>query len=571
MMAAFALLGLALFGLQPGGPDSVAALGRAREAQARFERARRASLPFTAPAGGRVEERVGRFRFWHDDGHSTPPPEPAAIREARGRLLAELDSAAARAAGDPWIAGQRVRYLIEQGAPDSAVSAAARCAASPWWCHALLGLARHAAGDVGRAEQAFDAALDAMPADRRCRWTDASLILEGPFRERYRRTDCARRAQLDAHLWWLARPLFLLPGNDRRTEHLARITMSEIQSDARNAYGISWGWDMAEIMVRYGWPIAWGAESRPYGGTEERAVVGYDRTPGFRFVPAPRALAEPYAATEDDWALRSSAPRAQYAPAYADSFVALPHQISTFRRGDSTLVLAAYDLTRDRGFGGHATEVALVLAPAPGIAPVVSRSDRASGVLVATTGPGPLLVGLEALSRGARRAARVRYALPPASATRVMVSDLLLLEHVDSLPEALDRALSQALPSTDLGARRHIVVFWEAYGANPSGEAIEIALSVRRLGEGPLRRATRALGLTGPSRAIRLAWRESPRLDGAAGRAMLLDLSSLGPGRYRIELEVDAEEQDPLIVARDVRLGRAPARTPAHPPRAGTN
>src|SRR5918996_961759 len=194
MTAASALLGLALFGLQPGAPDSAAALGRAREAQARFERDRRFLLPFTAPPGGRVEERVGRFRFLHDDGYSTPPPEPPAIREARGRLLATLDSAAASAAGDPWITGQRVRYQIEQGAPDSAVSAAARCAAAPWWCHALLGLARHAAGDFARAEQAFDAALDAMPADQRCRWTDASLILEGPFRERYRRAGRARPA-----------------------------------------------------------------------------------------------------------------------------------------------------------------------------------------------------------------------------------------------------------------------------------------------------------------------------------------------------------------------------------------
>jgi hypothetical protein len=557
---AIGLLGLAaVTGLQAGTADSVTVHRRAREAQADFERFRRAHLPFTPPAGGRFEERIGRFRYWHDDGQAPPPAEHARVREARQRLLATLESAALVIPGDGWIAGELVRYLIEHGSRDGAVSAAHRCAAAPWWCRALEGLARHAQGDFGGAEHAFDAALHDMPQEQRCRWTDASLLLEGSFRGQYRRPGCAERAPLDERLWWLARPLFLLPGNDRRTEHFARQVMSEIERDARNAYGIRWGNDLAEITVRYGWVTAWSAESPRYGGMDEPGVIGHQRSPGFHFVPTSVVLAEPYAADSGAWELRFPAPPGAYAPAYADSFVALPHQVAQFRRGDSTLVVASYDLTQDPGFHGRPLEAALVLSGGPRGETVITRSRAASGQLVATIGQGAFLVGIEALSRESRRAARTRYALPLPVGSRVNVSDLLLLEPVDSLPTALHQALPHVLPSANLAERRRIVLFWEAYGLNPSGELVAVSLSVRRTREGVLRRAARTVGLAGRSHPVRLEWHESPQTTGpGASRALLLDLSALSPGAYRIELTVDVAEQDPVTVTRDVRLGRAP-------------
>ncbi|MGH7701146.1 MAG: hypothetical protein ACREMJ_11595, partial [Gemmatimonadales bacterium] len=62
-------------------------------------------------------------------------------------------------------------------------------------------------------------------------------------------------------------------------------------------------------------------------------------------------------------------------------------------------------------------------------------------------------------------------------------------------------------------------------------------------------------------------WHEAPRVAGpVAARALLLDLSSLGPGRYRIELAVDAREQDALLTAREIRLGEPAAAALADPP-----
>src|SRR5216117_4097450 len=95
-------------------PDSLAALRLAQRAQAAFESQRSVLAPRTLPHGsGACDERIGRFCYWYDGDYDPPPREPDAIKQARARLLDVLDSAAAAVPGDWWIAGQRVRYLVE--------------------------------------------------------------------------------------------------------------------------------------------------------------------------------------------------------------------------------------------------------------------------------------------------------------------------------------------------------------------------------------------------------------------------------------------------------------------------
>src|SRR5881628_303284 len=129
--------------------DSQHVLRSAREAQAEFESVRRHNLPTQFGAGGTdCDERIGRFCFWYDDGAASPgspPPEPERIGRARDRLVARLDTAAAAVPGDDWIAGQRVRYLLQSGRSADALAAAQACRAAPWWCEALAGLAQHVA------------------------------------------------------------------------------------------------------------------------------------------------------------------------------------------------------------------------------------------------------------------------------------------------------------------------------------------------------------------------------------------------------------------------------------------
>jgi len=219
-------------------PDSGAILRSARRAQAAFESTRTRSLP-ERPGGWSdiCGQRIGRICYWYesDDDEDSAPPEPARIREARARLLAALREAGAALPGDEWIVGQRVRYLLEDSQPASAALVAAQCRAALWWCEVLAGLVRHATGDFAAADSTFATALADMPADERCRWGDLSPLLEGELAERYRRLDCDARAAFEARWWWLAQPLYSHAGNDRRTEHFARVVMVRIQEGRRTA------------------------------------------------------------------------------------------------------------------------------------------------------------------------------------------------------------------------------------------------------------------------------------------------------------------------------------------------
>ncbi|HTR77034.1 MAG TPA: hypothetical protein VMH39_02955, partial [Gemmatimonadaceae bacterium] len=162
-----------------------------------------------------------------------------------------MDSAAAALPGDPWIAGQRVRMLVDQQDFAGAFRASVECRADLWWCLSLRGYALHASRLIARAAATFDSALAVMPDSTRCRWNDLSSLfgivgwnafsLGGPGGTRgagsattvdatqptaflsdgdraYRAATCAGRDSINATIWWLAQPLYLEPGNERKTD-----------------------------------------------------------------------------------------------------------------------------------------------------------------------------------------------------------------------------------------------------------------------------------------------------------------------------------------------------------------
>jgi hypothetical protein len=112
---------------------------------------------------------------WVDDGHPARADEGQAldsalaararptIAAARAALLARLDSAAGLLPGDGWLAGQRVRFLVDAGLTDRALAAARACRAGASWCAMLAGYVHHRRGEVPAADSAFGA------GGRRCR------------------------------------------------------------------------------------------------------------------------------------------------------------------------------------------------------------------------------------------------------------------------------------------------------------------------------------------------------------------------------------------------------------------
>jgi len=121
--------------------DSAQVIRKAHDLQANFERQRRQMLPrfyLGTPTRCLI---VGRFCQWHANlAAYTIPDEGDKIRRARARLLRDLETAGNAVPGDDWIVGQRVRYLGETR-DTAAIRVARECAATKWWCDALLGYA----------------------------------------------------------------------------------------------------------------------------------------------------------------------------------------------------------------------------------------------------------------------------------------------------------------------------------------------------------------------------------------------------------------------------------------------
>src|SRR3989454_1217329 len=483
-----------------------------------------------------ISGRSSRFRHW-----------PAALGLCAA--LATQATAAAELPGDAWIAGQRVRYQLQGGRPAAALAAARACRAAPWWCEALAGLAEHIGGDYAGAASAYRIALRDMPRDERCRWTDVSLLLDGELARRYRRLPCDQRGAFEERLWWLAQPLYSLPGNDRRTEHLARATMARIEQDARSTYGVPWSDDLREVTLRFGWPSYWTREERSaLGGFADPPITGHEPQPAFHFLPDAHAFDDPGSSTGDDWALDPDYPRharERYAPRYAAAVAPLTHQIAVFPRGDSCLVVAAYDLRLEPLFGGgDALDAALVLVRDEWSESVMERRPGAgpSDEIVAKAEGAPPLMSLEVVAATPRHIAPARYGVRPPAASEggLSASDILLFDPPDSLPTDLAAVLPYVRGSAVARADSRLGMFWELRGLQPA-EPVTTAVTVTPTSAGGLRRATASLGLVRRRAPVRLEWQGGPPLRGArARRALGLALAGLSPGRYRIEVVLRA-------------------------------
>ncbi|MDQ3950603.1 MAG: hypothetical protein M3282_09665, partial [Gemmatimonadota bacterium] len=517
--------------------DSVRTVRAARRAQERFESLRRANLPFGPGAPrGPCDLQIGRFCYWHEDGASRAEiAEPERITRARERFLTTLADAARLVRGDEWIVGQRVRYLLEARRTADAIAAATDCWSTAWWCDALAGLALHLARDYARADSAFTSALAGMSSEQRCRWTDISLFVDGNAAKRYRRLPCSERVAFERRFWWLSQPLYSLPGNDVRTEFFARRTMSRLEQQARSAYNLSWGSDVDELLMRFGWPTWWTRDHPSSAlGSAAPGIVGHELTPSFFFHPTDRLLeASPADAQPDDWKPTTRLPPARYAPAYAASFSDLQTQVSVFRRGDSAVVVAAYEPPRDSLFDDGISEAALALGSDETTPMTVVRQrieHRPVEPLVARTAWAPMLVSVE-LTAARGGIARARFGIRPDDGRRtgpgrLALSDVLVYRAVDSAAASLEDVARYGLGAARIATGGRVGIYWELYGVRPGGEPLSVTLTVERARVGWRTRAAEALRLAAKATPLRVRWQEVPKRDsGIASRAITIDLS----------------------------------------------
>ncbi len=573
-------------------PDSSELNKQARSAQASFERLRRRGMRFTRRyVGGACDERIGRICLTHGgDDDWTPVPDPPVLMRAREVLLERLDEVARRIPGDGWVLGQRVYYLAEENHWEEAAEVASRCAwDGDWWCRALLGFCFHGMGKYGAALEAFESALVSMPEEQADRWRDPSLVLDSSAEDYVDHQPDSLRARTWSQFWLLADPLYVVGGNDRLTEHYSRWVMSEIKKKAHNPWGMSWGGDLEELTVRYGWERSWERIRPDAGSLQGRGgTVGHQAKDAREVVPPGFVLKEPAAVEPGRWIPEKDNPRSSHAPLYAPDLLEGRGQLAVFSRGETFVLVGATalpeeptdkwdDLFVQRELppgpndvipwavperSGAPPQLGLFLIAGDGMVAEARVMGRWQGSMSLRAPAGDYLLSLEAWSAEFGRAGRIRHGLsvdtiPPDLAT---LSDLVLLEPRDHLPADLAHAVPLVRPTTELTAGERVAVGWEVFGLGWEAEEVGYELSLYREGRGFFRRLGRLVGLGRGAQPLRIQWSEpGPYEPGPQFRALNLDLPDVDEGDYVLRLELSLRGREPVAVTRAVRV-RRPSR-----------
>lgn len=534
----------------PSASDSVDILERAQDTQRRFERTRRDHLPTTYRSSGRCDIRIGQycFRFDEDDPAWVPPPEHEHVISGRAELIETLDSAQRLIAGDPWVNTQLVRYLVEDGQLDRTQSVLRRCSVTvQWWCPALSGYVAHQRGEFRAAERAFERALAHMPPEQRCEWLDLSDLVPGNVRGMLRSVECQDRGPLLDTLFWLADPLFIVSGNELRSEHFARQVVSLMYRQARGPDPDRWNPSTHRITLRYGPPRGW---QRIRGNPTElrpSLVTHYGTDGAAFFFPDRDGMQQPTEIAEDRWLTDVRTPQSNHDPAYASNgFEDLSAEFALFRRGDSSLLVGRTILSHDSLVTPDSIQFGLTLTEGPNepLHTATVESADSVGVLSIAGSARRYLVSLEALAKGSRVAGRARHGidLSRVHGDGLMTSDVLVLSEVDSMPATPDQAILHLRRPGDFQPAERFTLYWEVYGLDSTNTLHTTTISLDKIGKSIFRRVAELTPFASHRPAVHVAWDEGvPARDASYfTRALLVDLpQELSNGRYRLTLTVE--------------------------------
>jgi hypothetical protein len=97
-------------------------------------------------------------------------------------------------------------------------------------------------------------------------------------------------------------------------------------------------------------------------------------------------------------------------------------------------------------------------------------------------------------------------------------------------------------------------LYWEVYGFAPV-EPVALSVSVQAQGKGLLRRVAESVGLAAASPPLRLEWQERLKPQGGiVPRSLEIDIATLPPGRYRIQVAVEAAGREAALASREIRV-----------------
>jgi hypothetical protein len=472
----------------------------------------------------------------------------------RNALLADFARAQAFAPTDGWFLGQLVFLNVQTGQSGRAQQLLQTCHADKWWCLALKGYVLQHDSWYASADSAFTEALAAMPPDLNCKWRDISLLLDDASEPAYHALDCNARRAVEDRVWWLADPLYLVEGNDRRTDHYSRRVLDSLVSGSYTAFAFpalsspddqlaylkknaanvrskTWNHDLSDMLIQYGMPSHWIS-------TPDWA---HFTTPSYHFIPSAAALQPGAEITPADWALAIplDKTRERYAPPYGHIAQLTQYQIAQFRRGDSMLVAFALDVAAEPIHEAAPFVAASVLSAGPAsIQMSVGRGATDKITLLQRTPRSPMLFGVEVASRDLQVAGRLRVTLDTARTLGPALSDLLLFTPAPTPPKNLDQALVQMRGASHVIRTEPLGVYWEMYGFQPGAEVTyTISVTPVRVESGFMTRVARALRLGSKPGIVLVRWHEpSATVGEGAGHSIAVDMRTLSPGTYLLEM-----------------------------------
>jgi hypothetical protein len=171
-----------------------------------------------------------------------------------------------------------------------------------------------------------------------------------------------------------------------------------------------------------------------------------------------------------------------------------------------------------------------------------------------------MLLSVEVGSAKRQTLARARYGVRRTDApqSRIQISDIVLFEPYDGMPTSAEEVLPHMRTSERLPAGSKVGIFWEAYNTDPTGEGLEVNITVapeNRSGGGWLSRGLRALRRVREAQPVSVGLRDvSARGSPVTARSVEVDLSTLTPGRYLLQLELNAGGGNEVRVERTITV-----------------
>jgi hypothetical protein len=186
-------------------------------------------------------------------------------------------------------------------------------------------------------------------------------------------------------------------------------------------------------------------------------------------------------------------------------------------------------------------------------------SSRHRGALQAKSAWGSMLMSVEIAAPSRQTLARARYGVRRSDApqSRIQVSDIVLFEPFDGMPTSAEDVLPHMRTSERIPEGSRVGIFWEAYNTNPAGEGLEVNITVAPANPsgGWLSRGLRALRRIREAQPVSVGLQDiSARGSAVTARAVEVDLSTLTPGRYLLQLELNAGPGNEVRVERTITV-----------------